>query len=369
MKSITRTELLRRRRHSHGLPLSASPSGDQAGPEAAGTRMFALQGQDLPGVLWSLGLRTDATLAQVRESFDNAALVRTWPFRGTLHVMRAEDVHWILALTSERTLRSAARRREELELDPRTLDRARETAVESLSGGTALGRKDLLARFETAGISTAGQRGYHLLWHLAVAGTTVLGPFNGAEQQFVLLDEWIPQRRNLEGDAALAELVRRYLAGRSPATIADMAWWTKLPVTAVRRGIAACSREVEEIEYDGAVHWQLAAPAPAAQTARLESAVLLPGFDEYLLGYKDRSAALTAEHAPLTVPGNNGVFKPTLMLHGRVAGIWSRKTTRNATAVSVQPFSPVSTRDWNAVERAADRYAAYLGTPVTVKRA
>jgi len=364
METIGRTELLRRRAHSHALSFNAPVES----PAAAVSRLFALQGQDLPGVLWSLGVRTGATQDSVRSAFNDAALVRTWPFRGTLHVLAAEDVHWILSLTAERTVRSAARRRAELELDERTLERARDVAGEALAGHRALGRKELLARFESAGISTAGQRGYHLLWHLSITGTTVLGPFDGAEQQFVLLEDWVPRRRNLDGDAALAELVRRYLAGRSPAATADLAWWTKLPLTALRRGIAACGTELEEVEYDGASHWQPARPHDGADPARIKTAVLLPGFDEYLLGYTDRTAALAAEHAPLTVPGSNGVFKPTLVLRGRVAGVWSRKTTRTSTVVTVRPFSALGSSDWNAVERAAAGYGRFLGTPVTVER-
>lgn len=362
MEPIARAELLRRRAFSHGLSTQALPGG----PAAAASRLFALQGQDLPGVLWSVGVRTGATQDEVRAAFNDATLVRTWPFRGTLHVMAAEDVHWVLALTAERTVRSAARRRAELNLDQRTLERARDTAREALAGRRALSRKSLLSRFESAGISTAGQRGYHLLWHLSVTGTTVLGPFDGAEQQFALLDEWVDRRRNLDGDAALAELARRYLAGRYPATEADLAWWTKLPVTAIRRGLEACGPELEEVEYDGAAHLQPGQPGDGADSARIETAVLLPGFDEYLLGYTDRSAALAAEHAPLTVPGSNGVFKPTLVLRGRVAGIWSRKTTRTSTVVTVRPFSPLSTRSWNAVERAAAGYGRFLGTPVVL---
>ncbi|MFF3038243.1 winged helix DNA-binding domain-containing protein [Arthrobacter citreus] len=364
MEPIARAELLRRRAFSHGLGTQALPGG----PAAAVSRLFALQGQDLPGVLWSIGVRTGATQDQVRAAFNDATLVRTWPFRGTLHVLAAEDVHWLLSLTAERTLRSAARRRAELDLDERTVERTREVAEGALAGRRALGRKELLARFESAGISTSGQRGYHLLWHLSISGTTVLGPFDGAEQQIVLLDDWVARRRGLDGDAALAEVVRRYLRGRSPATTADLAWWTKLPVTAIRRGLAACGAELEEVEYDGAAHWQLMPPPKGADSARIQTAVLLPGFDEYLLGYTDRSAALASEHAPLTVPGKNGVFKPTLVLRGRVAGVWSRKTTRTSTEVTVLPFSPISSRDWNAVERAACDYGRFLGTPVTVER-
>ena len=363
MEPIARAELLRRRAFSHGLGTQALPGG----PAAAVSRLFALQGQDLPGVLWSIGVRTGATQDQVRAAFNDATLVRTWPFRGTLHVLAAEDVHWLLSLTAERTLRSAARRRSEL--DTRRADRGTDAG-----GGRRSAGRTARARPEGAAGTLRIRGNLHVRAARLPPPVAPLhfrhhgpGPFDGAEQQFVLLDDWVARRRGLDGDAALAEVVRRYLRGRSPATTADLAWWTKLPVTAIRRGLAACGAELEEVEYDGAAHWQLM-PPEGADEARIQTAVLLPGFDEYLLGYTDRSAALASEHAPLTVPGKNGVFKPTMVLRGRVAGVWSRKTTRTSTEVTVLPFSPISSRDWNAVERAACDYGRFLGTPVTVER-
>ena len=368
MEGRTCSELLQRRLHSHGL---TTPVSLADGPAGVVDRLFALQGQDLPGVLWSLGLRSESTLAEVGSAFDDGTLVRSWPFRGTLHVLRAEDVHWTLALTSERILRSAFRRKEELELDPGTLEKAGAVAVAALSGGGRLSRRKLLELFEAAGIRTDGQRGYHLLWHLAVTGTTVLGPMEGSEQLFVLLDEWVPRPRKLDPTASLAELVRRYLAGRGPATEADMAWWSKLPLADVRAGLAAAATELEEAEYGGVVHWQLKSgtgsrPAAADIVSRTRPVVLLPGFDEYLLGYTDRSAALAPEHAQLTVPGGNGIFKPTLVLNGRIAGLWSRKSSAKKTVITVHPFAPLPVRALSGIRRAASEYGRFLGMPVEI---
>lgn len=394
-KHSARTAVLQHRLRSQGLTTPAlSPRGDPAGVV---DRLFALQGQDLPGALWSLGLRSESTLAQVAAAFDAGTLVRSWPLRGTLHVLRGEDLPWVLALTAERTLRSATRRREELGLDPGTLENARAVASAALADGKQLGRRELLALFESAGIGTSGQRGYHLLWHLAVTGSIVLGPMRGNEQLFVLLEEWIPRRRTLDREASLAELVRRYLTGRSPATEADIAWWSKLPLTAVRTGLAAAAAEVEEVEYRGVAHWQVrndgaeAAGRTADSAGRPDEAaagtgtgpagtgtgaggkdlrtrpvVLLPGFDEYLLGYADRSAALAPEHAPLTVPGGNGVFKPTLVVDGRIAGLWSRASTAGKTVLTIHPFAPLPQRVLPGIRQAGAEYGRFLGTPVEV---
>ena len=98
-----------------------------------------------------------------------------------------------------------------------------------------------------------------------------------------------------------------------------------------------------------------AATAPRA-TRRVH---LLPGFDEYLLGYTNRSLVLDPRHANAIVPGNNGRFRPTIVAGGRVEGTWKAATSPKGTVVSPQPFAPLSARDSHAVAVAAKRYAAF----------
>ena len=106
--TLTTAEVRGLRLRAQGLsgePGEGGQAGAGGGADATAVvdRMFALQGQDLPGVLWSLGLRTDgADRSAVRAAFDAGALVRTWPFRGTLPVLASADVGWVLALTGRR---------------------------------------------------------------------------------------------------------------------------------------------------------------------------------------------------------------------------------------------------------------------------
>ena len=84
--------------------------------------------------------------------------------------------------------------------------------------------------------------------------------------------------------------------------------------------------------------------------------LLLAGFDEYLIAYKDRSQLLEPIHAPqvLTV---NGIFRPILVVDGRVAGTWQRSTGKQG-GVELRPFGelpdgvlPTLTEAAEAVER------------------
>ncbi len=319
-----------------------------------------MQGQDLPGARWSVGLRVaGATLADVDAAFDAGEVVRSWPMRGTLHLVLAEDLRWMLDLTAQRSLASAAQRRAVLGITEAEVERARELAVDALPGRTALSRGSLLAAIDAGGVSTAGQRGYHLLWYLAQTGTLVLGPSDGTRQTFARLDAWVRAPRRLERDEALTELALRYFRSHGPATIADLARWSGLTMRDVRRGTALAGTGLASIEAGG-VPYHLALETLDAPPPGAGGVLLLPGFDEYLLGYRDRSAMLAPEHAQAIVPGSNGMFKPTIVIDGEVVGTWSRRSTSREVRVEAAPLAPLSTAEVLGLEAATAGYARFV---------
>jgi hypothetical protein len=324
--------------------------------------MLAMQAQDLPGAKWSVGLRAPRTSeATVDAAFHSAEVVRSWPMRGTLHLVLAEDLGWMLDLTAPRAIRSAASRRAALGIADADVDRAREIAVASLTGGRALTRHAILASIAAGGVSTEGQRGYHFLWYLAQTGTLVLGAAQDGQQTFSLLDEWVRAPRRLEHDEALGELVHRYFRSHGPATARDLARWSGLTMAEVQRGLAVSGGLLTSLDLDG-VRYHLApetlalAPVPA----RVH---LLPGFDEYMLGYGDRSAALAFEHSGAVVPGGNGVFKPTVVADGEVVGTWRRTIRRGEVLVEPQLWGPLRGALQDGLVQAAGSYGAFLGRP------
>ena len=231
------------RRRLAALRLAAQGLGGEgaATPGDAVGRLLAMQGQDLPGVKWSVGIRmAGATERDVEASMDDGTIVRSWPMRGTLHLVRAEDLPWMLDLTAARPIASAAGRRAILGITEHDIERARELAVEALPGRRGLSAA-LLAVIARGGVDTGGQRGYHILWYCAQTGTLVLGASEGRGQAFSRLDAWIEHPRRLAPEEALVELVQRYFAGHGPATVHDLARWSGLTIRELRRGIAACA--------------------------------------------------------------------------------------------------------------------------------
>jgi hypothetical protein len=343
--------------------------GGRSTPGEIVRSMLAMQGQDFPGARWSIGLRGNGiTDADVGLAFDAGDIVRTWPMRGTLHVTSAEDVGWMPGLMALRVVRATGRRRAELGITDHDLVRARDAAVAALEGGRWLGRETLLEALAARGVLVDRQRGYHLLAYLAQTGTIVMGPTAGRQQAFVLLEEWVRAPRRLERDEALGELARRFFRSHGPATDRDLARWAGLPLGDVRRGLAVCGSGIERIEIDGTAY-HLAPevrdavpdglPAPTAPVVRL-----LPGFDEYLLGYADRGAALPPEHAQAVVPGNNGMYLSTIVADGEVVGTWKRTARAREVVIELAPFRhPLPSALRTGLEEAVASYGGFLGMP------
>jgi hypothetical protein len=231
-----------------------------------------------------------------------------------------------------------------------------------------LTRDATLKAIEEAGVSTTGQRGYHLLWYLAQTGTLVLGATEGRQQTFALLDDWVPDRRRLERDEALAELAIRFFRSHGPATAADLARWAGLTVRDVRAGIAGSGERLATLDLGGVTYHvdpeidiDTAADMRSDPPARVH---LLPGFDEYVLGYKDRSAILAPEHSGAIVPGGNGVFRPTIVVDGEVSGTWRRANSGGRVVIEPTLFGPQPRWFAKALAVAVDAYGSYLGLPV-----
>lgn len=335
-----------------------------ATPDEVARWMGALQGQAYGQAVWAIGLRTrGATLGDVERAFAERRIVLTWPLRGTLHVIPAEDARWMLTVSAPRTLHAARSRQEQLGLDDTTIDRCAALVHDALAGDKRLTRSAVMTLLEEAGVSTAGQRGYHILWRLAHSGLICLGPLEGRQQTIVLLDEWAPAARDLPRAEALGELARRYFTSHGPATLPDFARWAGLTTTDARAGLHSAAPALVVQTYGGADYWMgggSAQPSPPSAP----HVCLLPGFDEYVLGYKDRTAVLALEHAARIVPGNNGVFLPTIVVDGQVVGAWTHTRGRTGLRLALHPFTPL-TAPRESLDAAAQRYGDFLGLPIT----
>ena len=216
----------------------------------------AMQAQDLASALWSLGLRLPgSTEKDMLTALEQRQILRTWPMRGTIHLVPAEDAHWMLGLMGSTMMATSHRRRENLGLTQEDTDKATAALADALSGGGHLTRSQALATINDAGVTTEGQRGYHLLWYAALTGVTCIGPQVEGEQTFVLLDEWVATPRRLEAREAAAELAYRYFRSHGPAPVSDFAGWSGLGLRITRTALNDNAGRLTSVTVDGEEMW------------------------------------------------------------------------------------------------------------------
>ncbi|HET7901388.1 MAG TPA: winged helix DNA-binding domain-containing protein [Candidatus Nanopelagicales bacterium] len=351
------------------LLVSPRPAGasSPASVDEIVTHLGAMQAQDNASGLWSLGARlSGATQAEVTAALERREALRTWPMRGTVHLVPSRDAHWMLEVIGSKALAGAAKRRQYLGLEDSVADRAVEIVGERLAGGRRLTRAQLLAAIEDAGVPITNNLGYHLLWYASQRGVSAIAPDVDGEQTFVLLDDWVPDPVRPSREEALALIATRYFRSHGPTTRQDFQGWTGLNATEAKQAIALAGDALASAELDGAtVHLD-----PALLDADLPDDAevhALPGFDEYMLGYKDRSLFLEKDQFDAVVPGGNGMFRSTLVRRGRVLATWTRSTKGKRGVVTATPLVRLTKADRAAAEKALQPWAHHVGSGLEVR--
>jgi hypothetical protein len=352
----------------------APPAQPQAGPEEGPQPVLdtiartvhhhlAMQAQDLSSGLWSVGMRTGATRSEVEAAIEARLVTRSWPMRGTLHLMATSDVRWMCRLLNGRMIAAQRKVFEASGLTEKVVERARQVLVEALTGGAVLSRPEVVKLLTANGVDPSGQRAYHLVGRFCQEGLLCQGPADGRQPTFVLLEEWVPWSWEPDREEAMAALATRYVASHGPVTERDLAGWCNQNLTFAREAVALAGGAVTTETVGGQAYL---VPADRPEPARGTPVRLLPGFDEYVLGYKDRSAPMAADEELRVVPGKNGMFLGTVVVGGLVVGTWNRKTAGKRTVVTVTPFDRLSATRRREVERAATAYGRFLDSETTV---
>lgn len=328
----------------------------------------ALQAQEIWSGRWSIGARSSLLdVAAVDDAAATGDVLRTWPLRNTVHFVPGVDAHWMLRLAETYAYKGVERRRSFIGLDEADAERAVEVLRTALADRGPVAREDCLALLADAGVLTDKAHAYHLLWFAAQHGATCFGPPIGSKPTFVHLDSWVPGRRELSRDESLRELAVRYFTSHGPVAAIEMRRWTGLGAADVKRAIALAGDDLAEVATEfgpmlmGATEAASIGAAPVDPPDPERAMLLLSGFDEYVLGYGDRSAIMEDGDLKRVVPGNNGMFRPTIVDDGRVIGTWKRKTTRTRVDVTLEPFGRLTKAQRAGVDRAAEEYGAFLG--------
>ena len=330
-------------------------------PERVVRWLGGVQAQNPAWALWSIGLRLrDGSASKVQHAIEERHIVRTWAFRGTLHYVAAADLSWLIPLLAPTIIARNTRRYRQLELDETTFAQSNRVIHEALEPGEPLLRAEIARALERSGISAKGQRIHYLVQRAALDGLICHGLPRGKEPAYSLVSQWIqpgqaqglPLQQDVTG--RLAALAERYFSSHGPATVQDFAWWSGLPVAIARQALGA-AQSLVQIKAEGKALWAgQEQPVPSMPQA----AYLLPPYDDYLLGYKDRSWALDPAYAK-RVNAGGGMPKATIVVNGEVVGTWTRTIKDNRAIVRLKLFRSLDEPENQAIEKAAHRYSSF----------
>jgi hypothetical protein len=325
----------------------------------------AVQAQDYAGAKWALAMRTTGLTDRVIEDeISSGRIVRTHVLRPTWHFASAADIRWMLALTGPRLKRLMGSYDRKLELDDAVFRRSHKAIVSALEGRKCLTRLELRMTLERARIGTvSGQRLGHLMLRAELDAVVCSGPRRGKQFTYTLLEEQLPSAPLLDRDESLLELTRRYFTTRGPATVHDFAWWSGLTIVDVRRGLELVGPELVRTETDRGSVWFLERSLPRAAP----SAHLLPNYDEYFIGYKDRSAIGGRLSSAELVTGGDGLIAHVVAVDGQLVGGWKRLSEKNGLVVELNLLTRLAAAEQRRVTAQVRRLEQYLEQPVAIR--
>jgi hypothetical protein len=281
-----------------------------------------------------------------RARAEERSLVRTWAMRQTMHLIAADDHGWLVPLFEPAMLTTSRRRLGQLGMDEPTVERALRAIRRILENDGPLPREVLSERIKGKGVPLDSSTWLHVVRVAVASGMACLGPDQGRRTCLILERDWLGERPPHDRKAALRELARRYVGAFGPATEADFAGWAGLPLRDVRAGLEGIAGELREVRVGEGRAWTL---KRARRRSRGRIVRLLPAWDTYLMGYRDRSFLAKPDEWRRIMPGG-GILHPAIVVDGRAIGVWRLRRKGDAHSVQLDAFTNLDAATTEAID-------------------
>lgn len=358
-ETLTNRQLNRTHLHrQHLLKRSSMSTGDML------REIVGLQAQEVKDPYLGLWSRiADFEHNDLAAKLLDRSAVRASLMRGTIHLVTADDYQMLFPVTYRLHLR-AVHSVESARLVPAEHHAAiSQEARNLLSDGplTAAQIGEKLAKswpeHKTRSLSQVVR---FLLPLIQTPPRGVWGAKNSSRPAWTMPDSWLGVEI-LEEVAPPHEMIRRYLHAFGPATLPDITAWSgvtnlKKPLLELGDEIVTYSDEAGKVLYDLSnleiVSDEIDAPVR-----------FLPGFDNALLGHKDRTRIISDESRAI-IGTPNGMFASTFLVDGFVAGVWRVKDEQ----LQLVAFDKLTKQQTQDVENEAEEMAPFwTGEELPVK--
>jgi hypothetical protein len=324
----------------------------------------AVQSQDYAGAKWAIAQRTKGlTDHAIEQAFARGEILRTHVMRPTWHFVTPADIRWMLELTAPRVRAAMAYMNRQLGLDTATFKKSNSVLAKALQGNKNLTRSELGKILQKAGVPVEGLRLGHLMGRAELDGVICSGARRDKQHTYGLLDERAPQVKTLERDEALAELTKRYFRSHGPATLQDFVWWSGLTINDARKGIDILKPQLESETMDRQTYWFVPSATKKKSSPTLH---LLPDYDEYTVGYTERTSIFDIAHTDKLDSRGSILFQYAILMDGLVAGTWKRVIKKNEVVIHIVIFTTLTNDQNQTIIAAAQQYGKFLELPVVL---
>jgi hypothetical protein len=319
----------------------------------------AMQAQEYAMSKWAIGLRLPTLKdSDIEKDFNEGRILRTHLLRPTWHFVAPADIRWMLELTAPRVHAINAFMYKKTGLDNEIFKRCHKIIRKSLEGGNYLTRDALNMALEKQKIVSDGVRLSCIMMHAELEGLICSGPRQGKQFTYALLEERVPEAKKLNKKEALNALSDRYFRSRGPATLKDFVTWSGLTVKDAKESISSLDHQFKHQSIDGNDY--IFIPRDLPDMKNLQTSFLMPDYDEYGMGYKDRSAIFNSEKHKEAISRNNPVFNRMIILDGKIEGTWQRVIKGKKVEVVTVPFTKVNKIKQAEIKEAVKKFEQFL---------
>ena len=284
--------------------------------------MGAIQAQEYRMMRWAVAMRTRKPSAKAfKAAFDSGQILRLHLIRGTWQLVSANDYWWMLDLCASKatSVIKGWMSSNKISIPDAEWMRIREILVQTAADKGSVTKED----FGQALLEKDIQMDEHRLsYHIRMAelsGTLSSGNLLPMKATYSLSEDKVVKSGKMDRDEALMLMARKYFQSRQPATLEDFVWWSGLNISDCRKGMELLGNAIHKERWKGRDFYLT--DDCCTRGFRKGKFLLIPPYDEYLIGYKSRDIVLPQEHRH-KAHNNSGIFQPIVALDGMICGNW-----------------------------------------------
>lgn len=292
-------------------------------PEEVVAHFGAMQAQEYRMMRWAVEMRTKRPSAKAfTKAFNEGKIVRLHLLRGTWQLVNAEDYWWMLELCAPkaRQVINGWMSSSKISLSDYEINKIREIIVDTTEKKGSVTKDDVEVAMALKGIMMDNHRLSYHIRYAELDGVICSGDLLPMKATYALSEKKMPRKEYIERDWALARLATKYFQSHSPATLEDFIWWSGLNTGDCKRGIDLIGNHLYCDSYKGKTFYL----HENSRTRGFHKGeyLLIPPYDEYLIGYKSRDIVLDPAFKHFA-HNNSGIFLPVIAYNGRICGNWS----------------------------------------------